>query len=105
MVHGIIIAAMLTLVGDTAEQGQSAAQWKLGRTYADGDGVPRDDLRISTKSSAPTRMYLPAPRKRALSPAPSWDWTTIPDGHTQFENHCRSGARPRHVRLCGDLFR
>ncbi len=28
-----------------AEQGHFAAQWKLGRMYADGDGVPRDDLR------------------------------------------------------------
>jgi uncharacterized protein len=28
-----------------AEQGQPVAQWKLGRMYADGDGVPRDDLR------------------------------------------------------------
>jgi TPR repeat protein len=28
-----------------AEQGQPIAQWKLGRMYADGDGVPRDDLR------------------------------------------------------------
>jgi uncharacterized protein len=28
-----------------AEQGQPAAQWKLGRMYADGDGVPRDELR------------------------------------------------------------
>ena len=28
-----------------AERGQPVAQWKLGRMYADGDGVPRDDLR------------------------------------------------------------
>ena len=28
-----------------ADQGQPLAQWKLGRMYADGDGVPRDDLR------------------------------------------------------------
>ncbi len=28
-----------------ADQGQPVAQWKLGRMYADGDGVPRDDLR------------------------------------------------------------
>jgi uncharacterized protein len=28
-----------------AEQGHPGAQWKLGRMYADGDGVPRDDLR------------------------------------------------------------
>jgi uncharacterized protein len=28
-----------------AEQGQPAAQWKLGRMYADGDGVPQDQIR------------------------------------------------------------
>src|SRR6266700_5465271 len=28
-----------------AEQGHPGAQWKLGRMYAEGDGVTRDDLR------------------------------------------------------------
>ena len=28
-----------------AHQGHALALWKLGRMYADGDGVPRDDLR------------------------------------------------------------
>ena len=28
-----------------AEQGHAAAQWKLGRMYAEGDGVKRNDLR------------------------------------------------------------
>ena len=28
-----------------ADQGRPGAQWKLGRMYADGDGVPHDDLR------------------------------------------------------------
>jgi uncharacterized protein len=38
-------ASSLTALQYAAEQGQPAAQWKLGRMYADGDGVPRDDLR------------------------------------------------------------
>jgi hypothetical protein len=38
-------ASTFTALQDAAEQGQPAAQWKLGRMYADGDGVPRDDLR------------------------------------------------------------
>jgi len=38
-------AKALTALQYAAEQGQPAAQWKLGRMYADGDGVPRDDLR------------------------------------------------------------
>jgi uncharacterized protein len=35
----------LTALQYAAEQGQPAAQWKLGRMYADGDGVPQDALR------------------------------------------------------------
>ncbi len=35
----------LTALQYAAEQGQPVAQWKLGRMYADGDGVPHDDLR------------------------------------------------------------
>jgi uncharacterized protein len=35
----------LTALQYAAEQGQPVAQWKLGRMYADGDGVPRDELR------------------------------------------------------------
>jgi uncharacterized protein len=31
-----------------ADQGQPAAQWKLGRMYADGNGVQQDDLRAFT---------------------------------------------------------
>jgi TPR repeat protein len=38
-------AKALTALQYAAEQGQPVAQWKLGRMYADGDGVPRDDLR------------------------------------------------------------
>jgi uncharacterized protein len=35
----------LTALQYAAEQGHPAAQWKLGRMYAEGDGVPQDDLR------------------------------------------------------------
>jgi exopolysaccharide production negative regulator len=35
----------LVSLGYAAEQGLVAAQWKLGRMYAEGDGVPRSDLR------------------------------------------------------------
>jgi hypothetical protein len=41
-------ASALTALQYAAEQGQPAAQWKLARIYADGDGVPRDDLRAFT---------------------------------------------------------
>ncbi len=35
----------ITSLQYAAEKGHALAQWKLGRMYADGDGVPRDDLR------------------------------------------------------------
>jgi hypothetical protein len=38
-------SSALTALQYAAEQGQPVAQWKLGRMYAEGDGVPRDDLR------------------------------------------------------------
>jgi len=38
-------AKTLTALQYAAEQGQPAAQWKLGRMYADGDGVPQDQIR------------------------------------------------------------
>jgi uncharacterized protein len=38
-------AASLTSLQYAAEGGHPVAQWKLGRMYADGDGVTQDDLR------------------------------------------------------------
>ena len=35
----------ITSLQYAAEKGHALAQWKLGRMYADGDGVPRDNLR------------------------------------------------------------
>ncbi len=45
-------ANSLTALQYAAEQGQPVAQWRLGRMYADGDGVPRDDLRAFNYFSA-----------------------------------------------------
>jgi TPR repeat protein len=42
----------LTALQYAAEQGQPAAQWKLGRMYADGDGVPQDQMRAFNYFSA-----------------------------------------------------
>jgi TPR repeat protein len=41
-------AQALSALQYAAEQGQPAAQWKLGRMYADGDGVPQDQIRAFT---------------------------------------------------------
>src|SRR5687768_16323202 len=38
-------ANSLTALQYAAEGGHPIAQWRLGRMYADGDGVDRDDLR------------------------------------------------------------
>jgi uncharacterized protein len=38
-------AKALTALEYAADQGHLAAQWKVGRMYAAGDGVPRDDQR------------------------------------------------------------
>jgi len=38
-------ASTLTTLEYAADQGHLEAQWKVGRMYADGDGVPQDDLR------------------------------------------------------------
>ena len=38
-------APSLTSLQYAAEGGHPVAQWKLGRMYADGDGVVQDDLR------------------------------------------------------------
>jgi TPR repeat protein len=38
-------AKAITSLQYAAEQGHALAQWKLGRMYAEGDGVPRNDLR------------------------------------------------------------
>ena len=38
-------AKMVATLVDAAEKGHSLAQWRLGRMYADGDGVQQDKLR------------------------------------------------------------
>ncbi len=40
-----------------AQGGQSLAQWKLGRMYADGDGVPHDDLKAYQYFSQIVQSY------------------------------------------------
>jgi TPR repeat protein len=42
---GVSATSSLTSLQYAAEGGHPVAQWKLGRMYADGDGVAQDDLR------------------------------------------------------------
>ena len=43
--HAGDVASSIEALKFAADGGQSAAQWKLGRIYANGDGVGRDDLK------------------------------------------------------------
>jgi TPR repeat protein len=65
----------LTALQYAAEQGQPVAQWKLGRMYADGDGVPRDDLRAFNYFSQIANSH-PDEVPGALSPTLSWRLAT-----------------------------
>jgi TPR repeat protein len=38
-------AGAISSLADAAKKGHAMAQWKLGRMYAEGDGVPQDDLK------------------------------------------------------------
>ena len=57
-----------------AEKGHFLAQWKLGRMYAEGDGVAQDDLKaFEYFRRSPTAMptTIRTCRRRASSPTPS----------------------------------
>lgn len=47
----------LTSLQYAADQGHPAAQWKLGRMYANGDGVPQDNLRAFNYFSQIANSY------------------------------------------------
>jgi TPR repeat protein len=63
----------LTSLQYAAEQGHALAQWKLGRMYADGDGVPRSDIRAFEYFSQIANAYADdspdSPRARFVANA------------------------------------
>src|SRR5262249_8082816 len=70
----------LTALQYAAEGGHPLAQWKLGRMYADGDGVARNDVmafdyfsRIASQHAADS----PIARKWAVWPRPLSRWGAI----------------------------
>ena len=68
-------AKTLTALQYAADQGHLAAQWKVGRMYADGDGVPQDDMRAFNYFSQianTTRTRAPARPRRGSSLTRSW---------------------------------
>ncbi|MBY6241042.1 tetratricopeptide repeat protein [Methylosinus sp. Sm6] len=53
-----------------ADGGESLAQWKLGRMYADGDGVARDDAKAYSYFSKLVEHFAedePSPRERLMA--------------------------------------
>lgn len=53
-----------------ADGGESLAQWKLGRMYADGDGVARDDAKAYSYFSRLVEHFAddePGPRERLMA--------------------------------------
>ncbi|HET9902396.1 MAG TPA: tetratricopeptide repeat protein [Xanthobacteraceae bacterium] len=63
----------ITALEYAAERGHTAAQWKLGRIYAEGDGVARDDLRafeyFSRVANAHAEDNPEAPQSRYVANA------------------------------------
>src|ERR1700716_310446 len=91
-----------------AENGHAIAQWKLGRMYADGDQVGRDDVRAFeyfrsiVDSHADDSLGTPQARfvANAFVALGGYYISGIPNSAVTA-----SPSRARSVRLCGILFR
>ena len=92
-----------------AAGGKSLARWKLAKMYADGDGVPQDDIKAYQYFSQIVANYDeddPNPREvvgglerfRRCRRLQS-------ERHRQYEDQPRADARARNVPICGDEFR
>ncbi len=99
----------LTALQYAAEGGHPIAQWKLGRMYADGDGVAQDDLRafdyFSRIANAHAEDNPSAPqaadrRQRLRGARP-----LLSQRHSELEGQVRSGAGAGDVLLRRLLFR
>jgi uncharacterized protein len=68
--HAGDAATSVTALRYAAEGGEPLAQWKLGRMYADGDGVTRDDAKAFDYFSRIVDHFAeedPDPRERSLA--------------------------------------
>jgi len=74
-----------------AEGGQSLAQWKLGRMYADGDGVPHDDYRAYQYFDQIIRSYSEDESDRR-------DIGAVSNAVVAIGNYCLSGIANSPVR-------
>ena len=92
-----------------AEQGVVAAQWKLGRMYAEGDGVEQSDLRAFEYFSRIADGHADdnpgAPQARYVANAFVSLGHYYREGIAGYRRAGRSRPRAPHVRLCGVLLR
>ena len=68
--HAGDAATSVTALRYAAEGGEPLAQWKLGRMYADGDGVARDDAKAYEYFSQIVDHFAddePDPRERSMA--------------------------------------
>ena len=92
-----------------AEDGHPLAQWKLGRMYAAGDGVARDDVRAFDYFS---RIAKAARRGQSVRAAVGdrrqrlrCAGALLPERHPEFEREVGSRSRARDAVLRRVLFR
>ena len=92
-----------------AEGGHPVAQWKLGRMYADGDGVIQDDLRafeyFSRIANAHAEDSPSAPQAAIVANAFVALGRYYLNGIPEFEDQGRYRTGAGDVLLCRVLFR
>jgi TPR repeat protein len=95
-------AKALTALQYAAEKGHAAAQWKLGRMYASGEGVARDDLKAFRYFSSVANLHSEdspfTPEARFVSSA------FVSLGHYYLEGIKNSAIRP-NVARAHEMFR
>ena len=99
----------LTSLQYAAEGGHPIAQWKLGRMYADGDGVAQDDLRAFEYFSRIANQHADdspsAPQAAIVANAFVALGRYYLNGIPNSKIKVRPRSRARDVLLCGVLFR
>ena len=91
-----------------AEKGHALAQWKLGRMYAEGDGVAQNDLKafeyFRRIADGHADDNPDTPQARFVANAFVALGHYYLDGIPKTDDQARSGSRARDVRLCGVVF-
>ncbi len=106
---GRVAAPSLNSLQYAAEGGHPVAQWKLGRMYADGDGVIQDDLRafeyFSRIANAHAEDSPSAPQATIVANAFVALGRYYLNGIPEFQDQVGHRSRAGDVLLCRVLFR